>query len=219
MHPVSGNSIGRWRWPGCAATRPGWPWPWSLRSHRAAAAAPHGGVLDAGGGHGLVHRRGRGRPGCPGRQPAGGRPGRAAGPAGPGGGGRVRAADPDRRPHYLPPVVLGRGAAGNRRLTRLLELAWPPPLAAVNLGVLLLAAGPTSGWASRAGWRLAGLGSAASCRWPPPRWPGGWSTTPVRAAPPADGGGRRPSAVTPWRPLSRPGGRGGRRFRRQGARR
>jgi nitrite reductase (NO-forming) len=59
---------------------------------------------------------------------------------------------------YLLPVVLGRGAAGNRRLTRLLELAWPARLAAVNLGVLLLAAGPTSGWASEAGWWLAGLG-------------------------------------------------------------
>jgi len=75
---------------------------------------------------------------------------------------------------YLLPVVLGRGASGNRKLTRLLELAWPLRLAAVNLGVLLLAAGPTSGWASRAGWWLAGLGlgsfvplAAAALAWRP----------------------------------------------------
>jgi nitrite reductase (NO-forming) len=55
---------------------------------------------------------------------------------------------------YLLPVVFGRGAWGNRRLTRILELAWPFRVAAVNLGVLALLAGlpPTVGW-----W-LAGVG-------------------------------------------------------------
>ena len=55
---------------------------------------------------------------------------------------------------YLLPVVFGRGAWGNRRLTAILELGWPPRVAAVNLGVLALVAGlpPALGW-----W-LAGLG-------------------------------------------------------------
>jgi len=55
---------------------------------------------------------------------------------------------------YLLPVVLGRGAWGNRRLTGILELGWPLRVAAVNLGVLVLVAGvlPVAGW-----W-LAGLG-------------------------------------------------------------
>ena len=55
---------------------------------------------------------------------------------------------------YLLPVVFGRGAWGNRRLTGILELGWPPRVAAVNLGVLALVAGlpPALGW-----W-LAGLG-------------------------------------------------------------
>jgi nitrite reductase (NO-forming) len=55
---------------------------------------------------------------------------------------------------YLLPVVFGRGAWGNRRLTGILELGWPLRVAAVNLGVLLVAAG----WASTAGWWLAGVG-------------------------------------------------------------
>jgi nitrite reductase (NO-forming) len=55
---------------------------------------------------------------------------------------------------YLLPVVFGRGAWCNRRLTGILELGWPPRVAAVNLGVLALVAGlpPALGW-----W-LAGLG-------------------------------------------------------------
>jgi nitrite reductase (NO-forming) len=53
---------------------------------------------------------------------------------------------------YLLPVVFGRGAAGNRRLTAILDRWWPLRVAAVNLGVLLLVAGAAAGW-----W-LAGLG-------------------------------------------------------------
>ncbi len=59
---------------------------------------------------------------------------------------------------YLLPVVFGRGAHGNRELTRILELAWPVRVAAANLGVLLLVAWPAGGWASRTGWWLAALG-------------------------------------------------------------
>jgi nitrite reductase (NO-forming) len=55
---------------------------------------------------------------------------------------------------YLLPVVFGRGAWGNRRLTAVLELGWPLRVAAVNLGVLGLVAGV---WPA-AGWWLAGLG-------------------------------------------------------------
>ncbi|HSO52616.1 MAG TPA: hypothetical protein VL330_07650 [Actinomycetes bacterium] len=55
---------------------------------------------------------------------------------------------------YLLPVVFGRGASGNRRLTAILELGWPPRVAAVNLGVLALVAG----LAPALGWWLAGLG-------------------------------------------------------------
>jgi nitrite reductase (NO-forming) len=58
---------------------------------------------------------------------------------------------------YLLPVVFGRGAWGNRRLTGLLELAWPARVAAVNLGVLALVAAPGSA-AATAGWWLTGLG-------------------------------------------------------------
>ena len=68
--------------------------PGPVRPHGPAAAAAHGGVLDARGRHGLAGGRGRGRPGRPGRQPAGGRPGRPARAAGPGGGRRVRACRP-----------------------------------------------------------------------------------------------------------------------------
>jgi len=55
---------------------------------------------------------------------------------------------------YLLPVVFGRGAWGNRRLTGILELGWPLRVAAVNLGVVALVVGlpPPVGW-----W-LAGLG-------------------------------------------------------------
>jgi nitrite reductase (NO-forming) len=55
---------------------------------------------------------------------------------------------------YLLPVVFGRGAFGNRRLTAILELGWPLRAAAVNLGVLVLVAG----LAPAVGWWLAGLG-------------------------------------------------------------
>jgi nitrite reductase (NO-forming) len=54
---------------------------------------------------------------------------------------------------YLLPVVLGRGAWGNRRLTAILELGWPPRVAAINLGVVALLAGVPA-----VGWWLAGLG-------------------------------------------------------------
>jgi nitrite reductase (NO-forming) len=59
---------------------------------------------------------------------------------------------------YLLPVVFGRGAFGNRRLTRILDLAWPLRVAAINLGVALLAAWPAGEWVSTMGWWLAGLG-------------------------------------------------------------
>jgi nitrite reductase (NO-forming) len=58
---------------------------------------------------------------------------------------------------YLLPVVVGRGAAGNRRLTGILGWGWPARVAAVNLGVLLLVAGS----APAVGWWLAGLGLAS----------------------------------------------------------
>ena len=66
---------------------------------------------------------------------------------------------------YLLPVVFGRGAFGNRRLTAILELGWPPRVAAVNLGVLALVAG----LAPAVGWWLAGLGLGSFRRWPWPR--------------------------------------------------
>jgi nitrite reductase (NO-forming) len=59
---------------------------------------------------------------------------------------------------YLLPVVFGGGAFGNRRLTAVLELGWRPRVAAVNLGVLVLAAGPAGGRVAAVGWWLAGLG-------------------------------------------------------------
>jgi nitrite reductase (NO-forming) len=62
---------------------------------------------------------------------------------------------------YLLPVVWGRGAYGNRKLTGMLETAWPLRVAAVNLGVALLVTGSPGGWAAHAGWWLAGLGLGA----------------------------------------------------------
>jgi nitrite reductase (NO-forming) len=64
---------------------------------------------------------------------------------------------------FLLPVVWGRGAGGNRRLTRLLEVAWPARVVALNLGVALLtfASHGEQGWAGRIGWWLAGLGSGS----------------------------------------------------------
>ena len=61
---------------------------------------------------------------------------------------------------YLLPVVFGRGADGNRKLTGVLEAAWPLRVAAINLGVVLLVAG-SPGWVARAGWWLAVLGLGA----------------------------------------------------------
>jgi nitrite reductase (NO-forming) len=52
---------------------------------------------------------------------------------------------------YLLPVVFGRGAYGNRKLTGVLEAAWPLRVAAVNLGVVLLVARSSGGWVARAG--------------------------------------------------------------------
>jgi nitrite reductase (NO-forming) len=62
---------------------------------------------------------------------------------------------------YLLPVVFGRGADGNRKLTGVLEAAWPLRVAAVNLGVVLLVTGSPGGWAASAGWRLAVVGLGA----------------------------------------------------------
>ena len=75
---------------------------------------------------------------------------------------------------YLLPVVFGRGAWGNRRLTAILELGWPPRVAAVNLGVLALVAGLRAGAglvAGRAGagqLRAPGRGRAGVGGPPPP---------------------------------------------------
>jgi nitrite reductase (NO-forming) len=59
---------------------------------------------------------------------------------------------------YLLPVVFGRGAWGNRRLTSILELGWLPRVTATNLGVVLLVTWPTSGWVTTVGWWLAAVG-------------------------------------------------------------
>jgi nitrite reductase (NO-forming) len=59
---------------------------------------------------------------------------------------------------YLLPVVFGRGAYGNRKLSGILELAWPLRVASVNLGVVLVLARPAGGWLSTTGWWLVGLG-------------------------------------------------------------
>ena len=61
---------------------------------------------------------------------------------------------------FLLPVVLGGGPEGNRRLTAVLDTAWPARTAALNSGALLLAL-PLGGFADRAAWALvlAGGGS------------------------------------------------------------
>jgi nitrite reductase (NO-forming) len=90
---------------------------------------------------------------------------------------------------YLLPVVFGRGAWGNRRLTAVLELGWPPRVAAVNLGCW--------GWSPGSGRRRAGgwpaWGWAASCRWPRWRW------RPRPAAPDRSAQPARASAAPPNR--------------------
>jgi nitrite reductase (NO-forming) len=59
---------------------------------------------------------------------------------------------------FLLPAMLGHGARGNRRLTRLLELGWPARVTALNLGVALRTFGPSAGWAMLVGWWLIALG-------------------------------------------------------------
>jgi nitrite reductase (NO-forming) len=57
---------------------------------------------------------------------------------------------------YLLPAVWGRGAHGNRTLTRALEAAWVARVVALNLGVALLAVGPQRGCTVAAGrWLVA----------------------------------------------------------------
>jgi len=58
---------------------------------------------------------------------------------------------------FLLPVVWGRGARGNRRLTRLLEVGWPARVVALNLGVALRTLAARDGWLARTGWWLVGL--------------------------------------------------------------
>ena len=55
-------------------------------------------------------------------------------------------------------MIFGRGAFGNRKLSGILDLAWPLRVAAVNLGVVRLAAWPAGAWVSTMGWWLASLG-------------------------------------------------------------
>jgi hypothetical protein len=121
-----------------------------------------------------------------GRQPTGRRSRPADRPAGPGRRGRLCPAGPDRRLTYLLPVVFGRGAYGNRKLTGVLEATWPLRVAAVNLGVVLLMPGRLAAGqpAPAGGWRLSD--SVRSCRLPPPGWPSGWLRTPARLTPSAE---------------------------------
>jgi nitrite reductase (NO-forming) len=58
---------------------------------------------------------------------------------------------------FLLPVVWGRGAWGNRRLTQLLETGWPARVAALNLGVALRTFAPPDSLGAHAGWWLIGL--------------------------------------------------------------
>jgi nitrite reductase (NO-forming) len=62
---------------------------------------------------------------------------------------------------FLLPVVWGRGAWGNRRLTRLLETGWPARVAALNLGVALRTLAPPDGLVAHVGWGLIGLAIGA----------------------------------------------------------
>jgi nitrite reductase (NO-forming) len=109
---------------------------------------------------------------------------------------------------YLLPVVWGRGAFGNRRLTAVLEAGWRPRVAAANLGVLLLVAAPSGGWAGRAGWWLAALGLGAFVPLAAARWPGGWWRTPGPAVRPGEAArqlaARRSTEPTAGRSRKRP---------------
>jgi nitrite reductase (NO-forming) len=58
---------------------------------------------------------------------------------------------------YLLPAVWGRGASGNRGLTRILELGWPVRVAGLNAGVGAVAAGPADGALAAAGQLLIGV--------------------------------------------------------------
>jgi nitrite reductase (NO-forming) len=62
---------------------------------------------------------------------------------------------------FLLPVVWGRGAWGNRRLTRLLQIAWPARMVTLNLGVALRTFAAPDGWIARVGWWLVGLALAS----------------------------------------------------------
>ncbi|HEY8557256.1 MAG TPA: nitrite reductase, partial [Actinomycetes bacterium] len=96
---------------------------------------------------------------------------------------------------YLLLAVWGRGAYGNRRLARIVEVGWQARVVAANLGVAVLAVAPQGGAAGRAGGWLAGLGLAAFVP---------LAVAAVAWAPTDDDG-------TPaWRRLSRVSGRGSR---------
>jgi nitrite reductase (NO-forming) len=59
---------------------------------------------------------------------------------------------------YLLPAVWGRGAHGNRRLTRLLEAGWPLRVAGLNLGVAAITVGSAGSRLTLAGQFLVALG-------------------------------------------------------------
>jgi nitrite reductase (NO-forming) len=59
---------------------------------------------------------------------------------------------------YLLPAIWGRGAHGNRRLTRLLEAGWPLRVAALNLGVTAVTVGKAGSLVTQAGQLLVALG-------------------------------------------------------------
>jgi nitrite reductase (NO-forming) len=59
---------------------------------------------------------------------------------------------------YLLPAIWGRGAHGNRRLTRLLEAGWPLRVAALNLGLAAVTVGSAGSLVTQAGQFLVALG-------------------------------------------------------------